>query len=353
VAISDATNTVVAASGGTFVEAAYDSGMREIFATSLDDADHVYVLSTTSVSTALSSSSIPVGGSVRDSAKLNGITSNAGGTVTYEYYSGSACSGKATVVGSPVTVTNGVVPDSISKSFGSAGPYSWKAVYSGDASNRPAVGQCEPLTVKASPSIATTLSHLTISAGKSVYDSATLKGGFQAGGTVTYEYFSGGTCSGTPVKVGSAVKVTNGVIPNSASRVFNKVGTYSWKVVYSGDARNKGAASPCEKLTVLKATTLPTHTTITCTKSSFAVGTKATCTATVTGSYSSHTGTITWLKLSGTGRGTFSPSTCTLSSGKCSVTFTAKVAGSITIEAIYSGDTHNPWSYGTRVLKMT
>jgi hypothetical protein len=206
-------------------------------------------------------------------------------------------------------------------------------------------------STRAAPTITTTLSHLAITAGQSVKDSATLKGDFQAGGSVTYESFSGGTCSGTPTKVGTAVTVKNGIVPNSASQVFKTVGTYSWKAVYSGDANNKGATSPCERMTILPAATPPTHTTITCTKTSFAVGTRITCTAIVTGGHSPRTGTITWSKASGTGGVTFSSKTSTLTSGWCWVTLKATVRGSITIKATYSGDPHNPWSAGTILVR--
>jgi hypothetical protein len=307
----------------------------------------------TSIATTLSSQTIVVGGSTTDSAKLTGATSNAGGKVTYEYFPSGTCTGTATVVGSPVTVTNGVVPNSISKTFNSAGPYGWKAIYSGDSSNLGATSGCEPLTVMATPKITTTLSHAGIYVGQSIYDSALLTSNFKAGGTVTYEYFSGGACSGTPVKVGKPVMVTNGVVPNSVSQVFSSVGAYSWKALYSGDNYNKAATSPCELLSVLPTTMPATHTTITCTKLSLAVGTRVTCTATVTGGYLPHTGTITWSKVSGTAGVTFSSKTCTLVSGRCSVTLTATVSGSITIRATYIGDSHNPWSYGTRVLTIT
>jgi hypothetical protein len=40
-----------------------------------------------------------------------------------------------------------------------------------------------------------------------------------------------------------------------------------------------------------------------------------TCTATVTGAYASHTGVVTWSKVSGPGRVTFSRTTCTLLAG--------------------------------------
>ena len=104
----------------------------------------------TSISTSLSSFVVTAGGSVSDTATLAGVTSSAGGTVTYSYFSGSSCKGSATVV-STVTVTNSVVPASSAATFSVVGSYSWDAVYSGDPNNGAATSPCEPLVVTAAP----------------------------------------------------------------------------------------------------------------------------------------------------------------------------------------------------------
>ena len=93
----------------------------------------------------------------------------------------------------------------------------------------------------ANPTITTSLSSTSITVGSSVHDTATLSGATSdAGGTVTYYYYSGDTCSGAGTQVGSAVSVTNAVVPDSASQQFNSVGSFSWNAVYSGDAKNSG-----------------------------------------------------------------------------------------------------------------
>ena len=105
------------------------------------------------------------------------------------------------------------------------------------------------------PSVSTQLSSPTIQAGQSVTDSATLSSASSfAGGTVQYEYFSSSTCSGSPTNVGSTVTVTDGVVPNSPAQTFSAAGSYGWEAVYSGDTQDAGATSPCEPLTVTKAT---------------------------------------------------------------------------------------------------
>jgi hypothetical protein len=121
---------------------------------------------TPSIATVLADSTLTVGGSTNDTATLTGATSGAGGTVDYRYYSSSAdCVTDATAfdgtvasltggtdVGS-VTVTGGVVPDSASATFNSAGTFYWAAFYTGDANNDKASSDCtaEALVVNASP----------------------------------------------------------------------------------------------------------------------------------------------------------------------------------------------------------
>jgi hypothetical protein len=81
-------------------------------------------------------------------------------------------------------------------------------------------------------------------------------------------------------------------------------------------------------------------------------GKSTTCTATVTGSGATPTGTVSWSADNG---GTFTPSsaTCTLDgTGKCSITFEGNSASPTTLTASYSGDgLYNPTT-GTIVLNI-
>jgi hypothetical protein len=81
-------------------------------------------------------------------------------------------------------------------------------------------------------------------------------------------------------------------------------------------------------------------TSISCAPSPAMVTLASTCTATERGD--SPTGTIAW---AANGNGTFSKSSCTLSSGTCSVSYTPSAPpSSVTITASYGGDTYNPGS---------
>ncbi len=240
-----------------------------------------------SIATTLSATTIVVGGSVTDSATLSGATGNAGGTVTYNMYDNSGCSGSP-IDSDTRTVTNGLVPTSKSFTPPSAVNFAFQAVYSGDANNNPATSTCntEQLSVsKASPSLSTTLSTTTTNVGGSVKDSATLTGAFNPTGTVTYKVYSGSTCSTPPgVIFSQSVTISGGVIPDSQFFTFNSPGTYSWQATYGGDINNNHVDSACnEILTVTKAS--PTITTSINPSSTVTAGDSVTDTATVSGGY--------------------------------------------------------------------
>ncbi len=94
-----------------------------------------------------------------------------------------------------------------------------------------------------------------------------------------------------------------------------------------------------------------TSTSVSCTPTSFTTGGSTTCTATVTGSGPSGTVTFT---TSDPSKGSFGSSSCTLSSGSCTSTYTDTAAGSTpTISAAYGGDSHNTGSTGTTTLTVT
>src|ERR1051325_1074144 len=177
------------------------------------------------------------------------------------------CTTGETTVGSPVTVTNGVVPNSADAAFNSAGTFYWKAFYSGDANNNSSESACnvEILTVNArTTSITTALQKgagtpsltLTVIVGDSVHDTSSLSGQTSnAGGTVTYKFYTNVTCTTGETTVGSPVTVTNGVVPNSADAAFNSAGTFFWKAFYSGDSNNNSSESLCNEVLTVGART--------------------------------------------------------------------------------------------------
>jgi hypothetical protein len=196
------------------------------------------------ISTTLSSSSITVGGTVHDSATLTGATSNAGGTVKYTVYTNDTCTDNPQDAGTK-TVTDGQVPDSDPITFNNAGDFYWQAVYSGDANNDGATSACtsEHLVVNKNKSAISTAPNLIPN------DDATLSGlTDNAGGTVVFNLYSpsDATCSGTPAYT-ETVNVTGNATYSTTNTTFiaKTVGTWRWKVTYSGDANNDGSTSDC------------------------------------------------------------------------------------------------------------
>ena len=142
------------------------------------------------IGTTLSSSAITVGNVVTDSAILAGGF-HPGGAVAYFYYIDGACTAGETLVGSPVAVSAGVVPDSASQPFTLTGSHSWNAAYSGDPNNGPVTSACEPLAVNpASPSLSTYVDPSSITIGGLAADYATFTGGYGPTGTITYAVYS-------------------------------------------------------------------------------------------------------------------------------------------------------------------
>lgn len=109
--------------------------------------------STLTISTVVSSTSFPAGGSVTDQAMLTGGFPSTGvsGTVTYTLFSNGACTapGSGTTIAS-IGAGNSVAPSG-TFTLNVAGSYSFNAVYSGDSNNNGVTSACEPFTVAPGP----------------------------------------------------------------------------------------------------------------------------------------------------------------------------------------------------------
>jgi hypothetical protein len=296
----------------------------------------------TTLTATLNSSSVVVGGSIFDNATLSGVTSDAGGTITFYYSASSVCALSGAFQVGPQVEVNGPGNYSSSSALVSpVGTYYWFAVYSGDLSNAGTVSNCEPLAVVVSvPSVSAQLSSTSISVGGSVSDSASLMGSFNASGSVTYQYYSGGICEGTPAVV-STVTVTAGNVPSSGPQAFDSVGAYSWSAYYGGDQNNQPAQGPCQPLTVVAAS--PTLS-IELSSGNVPVGANVSGTAALEGSFEA-TGTATFEYFAGSScQGTpTTVSTVIVAGGNVSGSGPEKFdsAGLYSWSAYYSGDQNN------------
>src|SRR5262249_8878542 len=149
------------------------------------------------------------------------------GSVTYHLYAGLTCSGTEIGSGETVTMSGGLVPDSSETAALQAGSYSYQAVYSGDGNYNGSTGACEPFKIaKAESTTDTVVFDADTNApwsgnettGASSYDTATVTSGndsFTPSGTVSYLFFTNGTCSGEGADAGTVTLDGSGNVPNS------------------------------------------------------------------------------------------------------------------------------------------
>ena len=205
-----------------------------------------------------------------DTATLtNGVTPT--GTITFHLYADNGSGGCGTeLAGSPVTKTvsgNGAYI-SPSVHVSAVGDYHWVASYGGDVNNSPVAGSCGDANenvsvVKAGPAISTDASPLApplVSGGLDLTDTATLSGGVNPTGTITFHLYADNGTGGCGSELAGS-PVTKSVSGNgsytSPSVHVSTAGTYHWVASYGGDANNKTVAGACgdlkEDVTVGKA----------------------------------------------------------------------------------------------------
>jgi hypothetical protein len=192
------------------------------------------------------------GQSISDTADLEGGIAPTG-TITFRLYgpNDTDCSHDPIFTSDVPVSGNGPYT---SKSFtpSSAGTYYWRVEYSGDTNNNGAgptdCGLSSETTVikPAQPTIVTEASQAT-EVGKEIFDRATLSGGADPTGTITFNVYGPDDigCSGTPADT-STVAVSNGD-GTYTSRSFtpSRPGTYRWVASYEGDANNTPATTHC------------------------------------------------------------------------------------------------------------
>ncbi len=209
-------------------------------------ADEPVVVSKASptIGTTPAPTSATVGDNLKDSATLAGGYSPTG-TITFTLYDPSnvvahtedvAVSGNGTY-----TTANGHIA-------GVAGTWQWKAAYGGDANNGAVVSNLgdEPVVVRegeivrVQPDITTIPSPGTAPVGATLKDSATLSGGNDPQGTITFTLLDP---SNTSVHTEGVPVDGNGTYTTPAGHVADSAGTWHWKAEYSGDANNLPASS--------------------------------------------------------------------------------------------------------------
>jgi hypothetical protein len=155
-----------------------------------------------------------------------------------------------------------------------AGSYRWTAEYTGDDANAAVAPDCAGAAVvevaKATPTLAVSPLPATATAGDALDATATLAGGFEPGGELTFRLHGPGDerCEAAPVHVATAVVGATGAdgagalgagvggaggagapgagaTARATAYVATAAGTYRWVVSYAGDGANEPVATGC------------------------------------------------------------------------------------------------------------
>ena len=168
------------------------------------------------------------------------------GTITFQLFSDAQCQNQ---VGQDdvVTVSGNGDYTSAAVTVNAAGSYFWIASYSGDANNDPVSGTCgdageTSVVSPASPAISTSATNAI--AGGTIQDTATLSGGTNPTGTITFQLFSDAQCQ-NQVGQDDVVAVSGNGDYTSAAVTVNAAGSYFWIASYSGDANNDPVSGTC------------------------------------------------------------------------------------------------------------
>jgi PKD domain/Domain of unknown function DUF11 len=191
-----------------------------------------------------------IGAAISDTAILSGAH-DPSGTITFSLFG----PGDENCTGTPIA-TN-MVTVSGNGSFAAQpftptvpGTYRWVATYSGDAENEPQTGICgdageTSIVDKATPTLSTSATD-AVDLGGPIAATASVGGGHEPTGTVTFQLFAPGDadCTGSPV---FTAVVPLGADGSAASGAFTPIaaGSYAWRTTYSGDADNDSVAGGC------------------------------------------------------------------------------------------------------------
>ncbi len=176
------------------------------------------------------------------------------GTVNFNLFSGTSCSGAPTVQ-SGVSLVNGMASSNATTT--PAGGLSYLVAYNGDSTFSAATSSCESLTAtQLTPTVSTNILNASSNAvitsaiaSTSVTDRATVTGaGATPTGTVDFTFYNNNACS-SGSNAGSGISLSGNTATSSTEGAL-AAGSYSFKAHYNGDANYVAADGPCETLSI-------------------------------------------------------------------------------------------------------
>jgi hypothetical protein len=183
--------------------------------------------------------------------------------------------------------------------------------------------------------------------GASAYTISAVSGGGPAPtGSVTYNFYGNGTCSGSPAGA-STVTMVSGSVPNSSTFGPLSAGTYSFLANYSGDSNYNGSTSGCASFRVSPAPTSINVTNVSPSSEAYGQDAPITITAVLSWSGGGVAPTASNVAFTGNGlNGSYGTTGCSAPSGNtitCTGTYAptaVDVVGSYTEVAIFGGDSN-------------
>src|SRR3954469_18743239 len=245
----------------------------------------------------------PVGSTLTDSAPLSGASTNpaATGTITFKLYgpNDASCTGPVIATSTKTVNGNGNYTSNPSGAINVAGTYRWIANYGGDANNAATTNGCngdnENVGVGQVTPRVTTDAGSAVSVGTAMHDTATLSGGVNPTGTISFKLYGpdDANCTGPVISTSSRNVTANGVY-TSDNFTPTAGGTYRWIANYSGDANNAATTNGCngDNENVFVNKLQPSVTTNA--GNAVTLGSPLHGTATLTGATANATGTITF-----------------------------------------------------------
>ncbi|MDQ6726796.1 MAG: right-handed parallel beta-helix repeat-containing protein, partial [Actinomycetota bacterium] len=213
----------------------------------------------------------PIGVALSDTAAVSGGSTPTGG-VSFALYGPN----DPTCTGAPVSTSTALLDATFKASSTpftptAPGTYRWLATYGGDDGNPPAGptacgDPAEQAVVTAAPTIATTATPATAPVPSQITDTATLTGGANPTGSITFRLFgpTDTTCTGTPALTSTKTVTGNGTY-TSDPYTATTPGAYRWIAAYSGDVNNAAVTGLCGDANETTDVTPPASTTTTTT----------------------------------------------------------------------------------------
>jgi hypothetical protein len=195
---------------------------------------------------------VSIGTQVYDTATLSGA-SGAGGTVTYYYAATPTTCATGTQIGSPVTVSGGVVPASATITLSAAGTYEFWAFYSGDSTHGESTSLCGSETVVVSRNSPAAHSTPVVQ----IKDTFSITGfSADATGSVTVGLYTSTDCTTGQQGSDATFTVAQATAGAETSFVAVVANTYYYKISYAQDANNN-AINSCQEIVGVSITSLP------------------------------------------------------------------------------------------------